>query len=120
MIKLETLEILTTGVCCPNCQRFALQVNLNCSVPKSPCDYNIVCDHCRYVFFVSQDAKTMEPVWIELEKLLDRKACPECGDNRLHLEFLCDVHSENCFFMVRCTENDHYSRLDRFGLRSLC
>jgi hypothetical protein len=33
---------------------------------------------------------------------------------------LCDVHSENCFFMVRCKENDHYSRLDRFGFRSLC
>lgn len=120
MIKLKTLEILTTSVRCPNCDQLALQVNLNCSTPKSPCDYNIVCDHCHYAFFVSQDAETMKPVWIELEKHLDPKACPECGDHRLHLEFLCEPRSENCFFMVRCEENGHYSRMDRFGFRSLC
>lgn len=119
MIKLETLEILTNHVACPNCNSLALQVNLSCTTPKSPCDYIVGCDHCHYNFHVSHDTESMSPVWEQFKHFLGDSSCPQCGDNKFQLEFLCDALSKNCFFMVRCENNNHYSRLDQNGLRAL-
>jgi len=119
MSLLETVETLVGKIPCPVCMNSRFQVNLNCEVAKAPCDIHARCGHCNYKFLVTNDTKTMEDIWLRVEQHVVDKGCPECGDHKLHLEFLCDVKSENCFFLVRCGDRGHYSRLSPHGIRYL-
>ena len=111
MNKLEIIETLVKAIPCPICLNSRFQVYLNCELPKSPCDYHAVCGHCQHKIIVTSDTKTMEEVWVRVNEHIKQQGCPECGDHKLHLLFLCDVNSEDCFFLVRCGDNRHYSRL---------
>jgi len=35
------------------------------------------------------------------------------------MEFLCDMKSEDCYFLVRCSKNGHYSRVSRESIQYL-
>lgn len=115
MNKLEKVETMMNKIPCPNCFNSRFQINLSCELPKAPCDFHAVCNHCNYKFIITDDPKAMEDVWINIEKHMLEKGCPECGDQQIHLEFLCDVNSEDCFFLVRCQDNNHYNRLSLSG-----
>ncbi|NIQ03739.1 MAG: hypothetical protein GWM98_28130 [Nitrospinaceae bacterium] len=119
MNSLETIETLVQKIPCPVCLNSRFQVHLRCDLSQSPCDFHAVCGHCRYPFVVTEDTKTMEEIWPRVQAHVGRQGCPQCGDPKLHLEFLCDVTSEDCFFLVRCTDHRHFSRLDQAGLRYL-
>ena len=119
MNKLESIETLICKIPCPICLNSRFQINLNCELPKSPCDFHAVCGHCHYKFVVSQDTPTMRDIWVRIEKNVSGKSCPECGDHKLHLELLCDAKSEDCFFLVRCEDNRHYSKINQGGIQYL-
>ena len=61
----------------------------------------------------------MGEVWSQVEIHIIEKGCPECEGHKLGLEFLCDVESEGCFFLVKCKDNGHYSRIDQKGIQFL-
>jgi predicted nucleic acid-binding Zn-ribbon protein len=61
----------------------------------------------------------MGEVWKQVETHIIEKGCPECGDHKLSLEFLCDVDSADCFFLVRCEDNGHYCRITQKGIQFL-
>lgn len=119
MTKLETVESLVAKIPCPVCLNSRFEVALSCDSAHSPCDVHAICGHCHYRFVVTDDAKTMDDLWPEIQQHLTHKGCPECGDHKLDLEFLCDVKSEDCFFLVRCSENGHYSRVGRTEVQYL-
>lgn len=119
MTKLERIETLIQKISCPVCLRSQLQVDMNGDPPHSPCEIHAECGHCNYKFIVTDDVKEMEDAWLEVQNLVERRGCPKCLDRKLSLEFLCDVESENCFFLVRCNENNHYSRLDQKEIQYL-
>ncbi|MBI4382502.1 MAG: hypothetical protein HY579_00530 [Nitrospinae bacterium] len=119
MNKLETVEKLVYRLPCPICSRSEFQVNLNCELPKSECDFHAVCGHCQYKFVVTSDTNVMEEFWLRIGKHVAGKGCPACGDSKLHLEFLCDAKSADCFFLVRCSDHNHFSRLCQDGAKFL-
>ncbi len=119
MNKLETIEHLVKKIPCPVCLNSRFEVQLNCELPKAPCDFHAVCQHCHYKFVVTQDNKEMGDIWMGIEKHVAEKGCPECGDKKLQLEFLCDVQSEDCFLLVRCEDNQHFCRINREGIQYL-
>lgn len=119
MNDLQTIEMLASKIPCPICLNSRFEINLNCELPHSPCEYNAVCGHCHHKIVITQTSKTMEDVWERVEKTILEKGCPKCQDQKLTLEFLCDLHSEDCFFLVRCKENGHYSRIDQKGIMYL-
>ena len=118
MTRLESIESLIPKIPCPVCLNSRFEVNLSCA-PHTECDVHAHCQHCHYKFVVTEDPKTMEQVWNRLHKHFEDSGCPQCGDNKLHLEFLCDVGSEDCFSLVRCGDNEHYSRFDHSGFKYL-
>ena len=119
MTKLESIETLVSKIPCPVCLNSRFEVNLNCDLPKSPCDFHAVCGHCHNKIVVTPYTKTMNDLWSQVEKHIIKTGCPECGDHKLSLEFLCDIQSEDCFFLVRCEDNSHYSRIDQKGIKFL-
>ncbi|MCH8158137.1 MAG: hypothetical protein IID18_10385 [Nitrospinae bacterium] len=119
MTRLETIESTIGKVPCPVCLNARLSVGLSCDTSHSPCDFRATCGHCQHAFIVSDDPKTMEDIWINLEKKIGSGGCPRCGDDELHLDFLCDVGSEDCFFLIKCGSNGHFSKLDHSGLKYL-
>lgn len=119
MSKLEAIETLVTRIPCPVCLNSRFEVALSCDMPHTPCDYHAVCSHCHYRFVVTTDTKTMDEIWKGIEQHVLEQGCPECGDFKLSLEFLCDVKSEDCFFLVRCKDHGHYSRLSRESIQYL-
>lgn len=119
MDNLQTIERLVEKIPCPICLNSRFEVNLYCDLPKSPCDFHAVCGHCHHKIVVSQDNKNMKEVWKQVESHILGKGCPECGDHKLSLEFLCDVQSEDRFFLVRCENNGHYCRIDQNGIQFL-
>ncbi|NIQ02532.1 MAG: hypothetical protein GWM98_20925 [Nitrospinaceae bacterium] len=111
MTQLETIESVIPRVPCPICLNSRLEVALVCDTPRNPCDYQAVCGHCGYRFMVSSDVKTMEELWPRVESQIIQKGCPQCGDHKLRTEFVCDVKSEDCYFVVRCSDHGHYSQV---------
>lgn len=119
MTKLEIVEAVAKKIACPICLNSRFEVNLSCELPKSPCDFHAVCGHCQHKILITQDTKTMEEVWLRIEQHINNKGCPECGDHKLNLEFLCAVDSKDCFFLVKCGDNGHYSRINQEGIQFL-
>ena len=119
MNKLEKLETIMSNIPCPNCFSSRFQINLNCEFPKAPHNFLAVCNHCNYKFFFTDDPKVMEEMWVIVEDHMLEKGCPECGAHNIYLEYLCDVLSEGCFFLVRCQDNNHYNRLSLRGMEFL-
>lgn len=113
MNQLEKIESLVKDIPCPICLNSRFEVHMSCDLPRSPCDFHAECQHCHNKILVTNETKTMEKVWAEIQESVMEKGCPECGDKKLHLEFLCHWKSEDCYFLVRCEINNHYSRLSR-------
>ena len=119
MDKLLTVEMLVDKIPCPICLNSRFEVNLNCDLPNTACDFHAVCGHCHHKIIISQDTKTMREVWGQVETHIIDTGCPECKDHKLNLEFLCDVKSEDCFFLVSCDDNGHHCRIDQKGIQFL-
>ena len=119
MSKLEMIEKLTSKISCPVCLNSRFEVNLSCETPNTPCDFHAICKHCNYKFVVSNETKIMEEIIPKIQQKVIDSGCPECGDKNLELDFLCDMNSENCFFLVRCAEKGHYSRLSQTKIQYL-
>ena len=119
MDTLETIEKLVQDIPCPVCLNSRFEVNLSCDLPGSPCDFQAACGHCHYKFIVTTDTQTMEQVWGKVRDQVKGQGCPECGDEDLNLEFLCDVQSEDCFFLLRCAKNGHFCKVDQKGILHL-
>jgi len=119
MTRLETVAAVAKSVPCPICLNSKLEVNINGERPKSPSDFHAVCSHCHHKMVITQDTKTMEEAWLRLEQSINNQGCPECGDLKLNLEFLCDADSNDCFFLVKCGDNGHYSRINQEGVQFL-
>ncbi len=119
MSKLETIETLVQKIPCPVCLNSRLQINLSCDLPKSPCDYHAVCGHCNFKFVVTEDWKDQKDLLHVVRNHVERNGCPECHSKDLQIDFLCDLGSEDCFFLVRCEGSNHYSRVDQNGIRYL-
>lgn len=113
MNKEEILETTMNKMPCPNCFDSRFQTYMSCEHPKAPCDFHAVCNHCNFKFFFTggTKAKAMEEMWKGVEENMPEKRCPDCGGDRIYLEFLCNVLSKDCFFLVRCEDNYHYYRL---------
>ncbi|MFQ5449819.1 MAG: hypothetical protein ACE5E9_04285 [Nitrospinaceae bacterium] len=119
MTKLETIELLVQNIPCPVCMNSRFEIKLSCDLPRSPCDFYAVCGHCTYKFVVTEDFKSKGNLLESVKRHIERSGCPKCGSKRLETEFLCDLGSEDCFFLVRCEENNHYSRINQGGIRYL-
>ena len=119
MDKLLAVEMLVGKIPCPICLNSRFEVNLNCDLPNTACDFHAVCGHCHHKIIISQDTKTMREVWGQVESHIIDTGCPECKDHKLNLEFLCDVKSEDCFFLVSCDDNGHHCRIDQKGIQFL-
>lgn len=119
MNKLETIETLVQKIPCPVCLNSRFQVNLSCDVPQSACDYHAVCGHCHYRFIVTEDYLDKKDILQLVKEHIETNGCPECKSKALEIEFLCDLGAEDCFFLVRCRENNHFSRIDQKGIRYL-
>lgn len=119
MSKLETIETLTQKIPCPVCSNFISIGAIGYGLSKSLCDYNVVCDCCRYKFIVTGDEDVMQEVWSQIGKDIVRKKCPKCGDHKLHFEFLCYMNSEKFYYLIRCGVNNHYSRINQEGIHYL-
>ena len=113
MSKLEMVEMLTTKISCPVCFNSRFEVNLSCEMPNTPCDFHAICKHCNYLFVVSNETKTMKEILPKIQQHLIDSSCPKCGDENLEMQFLCDTKSEDCFFLVRCADKGHLSRLSQ-------
>ena len=113
------IKTLAQKFVCPVCSYSRFIVNIGSELAKSSCDYNVVCDHCQYKFIVTRDEDVMQEVWSQIWKDITRQECPECGDHKLLFEFLCNVGSENLYYLIRCVDNNHYSRLNQEGIQYL-
>ena len=120
MNKLEKLETMMGEIACPNCNNSQFQIHLNCELPEAPSDLHAMCSHCNYIYFFTDDPDTMEEMWANIEEDMPEKGCPECGDPKIYLEFLCDVLSKDGFFLVRCQAKNHFNRLYLSGTKFLC
>lgn len=119
MSTLEMVEALTSKISCPVCLNSRFEINLSCEMPNTPCDFHAICNHCNYHFIVSNETKTMEEVMPKIQQHVINAGCPACGDRKLDTQFLCDMKSEDCFFLVRCSDNGHYSRLSQSNIQYL-
>jgi hypothetical protein len=119
MSRLETIESLVGKLPCPVCLNARSTVQLSCQTPGDPCDIEVVCEHCHHKYITSDEPATMMRVWDRVHEKIKGQGCPECGDANLNLEFLCDTKSEDCYFLVQCEKNNHYSRIDTKGIRYL-
>lgn len=119
MFSLESVEKLVQNVPCPVCMNSRFEVNLSCDLAHSPCDFQAVCGYCHYKFAITRDTCTLAEVWEKARQEVNGRACPLCGDSKINLEFLCDVASEDCFFLIRCADNGHYSRFGPQGIQYL-
>jgi hypothetical protein len=119
MSTLEKIEAVIDKIPCPVCLNSRLGANLSCDSPNSLCDVHALCDHCGHRFVVTNDTRTMEELWPKIQQEIKKKKCPECGDDQFSMEFLCDVKSEDCYFLVRCTKSSHYSRVSRDSIQYL-
>ena len=110
MTKLEKLGMVKE-LPCPNCFDSSIKIYSNSDIPKAPSDFFAVCNHCKYKFFFTDDSQTMKEKWNDVEEGAFEEGCPECGGYKIYLELLCDVQSKDCFFLIRCKDNNHMSRL---------
>jgi hypothetical protein len=111
MTTLEIFEATAKKIPCLICLNSRFQVNLSCELPKSPCYFYAVFGHCQHKILITQNIETMQEVCLRIEQHINNEGCPGCGDHKLNLEFLCDVDSKDCFFLVKCLDNGHYSSL---------
>lgn len=119
MSKLEAVEKLISTISCPRCLNSRFEVNLYCEVPNTPCDFHAICKHCNYHFVVSNETKTMKEIVPKVLQYVIDSGCPKCGDHKMSTDFLCDMKSEDCFFLVRCADNGHHSRLSQTSIQYL-
>jgi len=113
MSKLEMVLMLTTKISCPECFNSRFEVKLSCEMPNTPCDFHAICKHCNYLFVVSNETKAMKEILPRIQQHLIDSSCPKCGDENLEMQFLCDTKSKDCFFLVRCANMGHLSRLSQ-------
>lgn len=116
MTKLETIESLIPKIPCPVCLNSRFQIKLSCDLPQSPCDYHAVCGHCHYKFVVTENFEQNKDIFQSVKKHIGKSGCPECHSKDLEIEFLCDLGTEDCFFLVKCGKNGHYSKIDQKGI----
>ena len=119
MSTLQSVEAIIDKIPCPICLNSRLEANLSCELPHSPCDVQALCGHCGYRFVVTDDTRTMAELWPKVKEQVKRDRCPKCDDEEFSLEFLCDVKSEDCYFLVRCSKGGHYSRVHRESIQYL-
>ena len=119
MDKLGMIETLAKKILCPVCSNSRFLVLSDVGLPRSICDYHVVCNHCHYKFIVTRDVDIMQEVWSQIGKDIIRQGCPECGDHKLHFELLCYVDSEDLHYLIRCVDNNHYSRINQAGIQYL-
>jgi len=119
MNTLESVETILDKIPCPICLNSRFTANLSCDLPNAPCDIHALCGHCGYRFVVTNDTRTMEELWPKIQQEVQKSQCPECGDNQFSMEFLCDVKSEDCYFLVRCSKQGHYSRVSQNAIQYL-
>ena len=116
MTKLETIESLVQKIPCPVCLNSRFQINLSCDLPRSPCDYHAICEHCNYKFAITEDYSGNAHILESVKEHVEKSGCPKCKSKDLEIEFMCDLGSEDCFFLVKCQQNGHFSRLDQKGI----
>ena len=119
MGTLESIEAIIDKIPCPVCLNSRLGVNLSCDSPNTPCDVHALCGHCGHRFVVTNDSQTMEELWLKIQEEIKKKKCPECGDDEFSMEFLCDMKSEDCYFLARCSKSGHFSRVSRDSIQYL-
>ncbi|GJL79359.1 MAG: hypothetical protein NPINA01_23480 [Nitrospinaceae bacterium] len=119
MNKLETVESLIQKIPCPVCLNSRFEINLSCDLPHSLCDFHAICEHCHYKFVVTEDYTGSKDILQSVKEHVKKSGCPTCHSQDLEIEFLCDLGSEDCFFLVKCKENDHYSKVDQKGISYL-
>ncbi|MDA0692779.1 MAG: hypothetical protein O3A78_12670 [Nitrospinae bacterium] len=116
MNKLEAIESLVSKIPCPVCLNSRFQVNLSCDSPHSPCDYHAVCGHCHYKFVVTEDYDQNRDIFQSVKEHIEKNGCPKCESKDLDIEFMCDLGSQDCFFLVKCGKGGHYSKVDQKGI----
>lgn len=119
MNRLQAIETLVKDIPCPVCLNSRFNINLSCDLPRSSCDYHAECQHCKYKFLVTQDKHTIDQIWPKIQKHVESQRYPECGDPKLSLDFVCDLKSEDCHFLFKCEDNNHYTRLSKKGMEYL-
>lgn len=119
MSTLQSIEAIIDKIPCPICLNSRFEVNLNCDLPNAPCDVHALCGHCGYRFVVTNDTRTMEELWPRIQQEVKKQRCPLCGDEEFSMEFLCDLQSEDCYFLMRCSKRGHYSRVSRDSIQYL-
>lgn len=119
MTQLETIESLVQKTPCPICNHMNYQVTLFCESPGDPCEYAAECQRCGNKILVTEDTRTIDDLLPEIKRHVEKAGCIKCGSANLQIEYLCDKDSKDCFFLARCGEEGHYSRLDKSGIRYL-
>ncbi len=119
MNPLEVVEALVQNIPCPVCLNTRFEVKLSCELPRSACDTHAVCGHCHHKFVVTQDFKAREDLLDKVKAHLAGSGCPQCRSKQLAVEYLCDLGTEDCFFLARCQPEGHYSRIDTQSIRYL-
>jgi len=119
MSKLEVVEFLIQKTPCPVCLHIDYQVVLNCDLPSQPCDHMAVCQNCGHKILVTEETKSLDELFPEIKKYVEKQECPKCVGSELVIEYSCNKDKKDCFFLARCNGARHYSRIDTDGIRCL-
>ncbi|MFQ5481439.1 MAG: hypothetical protein ACE5ER_01670 [Nitrospinaceae bacterium] len=119
MTVLSKVESLVKKTPCPVCLNSRFEVRLCCEMPHEPCDYHAVCGHCGHKILVSPDWRPREDLLQTMRESMSQKGCPECGDSEFDIEFLCDLGTQDCFFLAKCGRSGHYVKIDHKGIRPI-
>lgn len=118
MSKLESIHTLTQKIPCPKCSNFRSVAAVGRELSSSLSN-NVICNHCQNKFSITRDKAVMQEFWSQIGKHVSRKKCPKCGDIKIHFEFMCYVDLNDLYYLVRCADNNHYSRLNQEDIQYL-
>lgn len=119
MSKLEVIESLAQKTPCPVCLHMEYQVTLNCNLASQACDHMATCQNCGHKILITEETKSLDELFPEIKKYVEKQECPKCVGSELTIEFSCDKGTKDCFFVARCNGATHYSRIDTKGIRYL-
>ncbi len=107
MDKLMEVQLKLQKVGCPRCFNTRLDLVLRCDLGHHGCIYTAKCLHCKHVFEVNTESKTVDELEPELEEKMRTKGCPNCGGHDLKVDFSCDLASQDCFHVLTCQTCGH-------------
>ncbi len=65
---------------------------------------------------MTEDYSANKDILQSVKEHVAKNGCPKCDSKDQEIEFMCDLGSQDCFFLVKCGKNGHYSKVDQKGI----